>query len=68
MEVESARCNAASILELLVAVGSHPNARRYVFHGDIKPLSDIKLLFEYAVGENGMERLPPQLSYLRDDA
>jgi hypothetical protein len=67
MEVESARCNAASILELLVAVGSHPNARRYVFHGDIKPLTDIKLLFEHAVGEQGMERLPPQLSYLRDD-
>ena len=39
MEVESASCNAASILELLVSVGSHPNARRYVFHGDIKPLT-----------------------------
>jgi hypothetical protein len=68
MEVDGARCNAASILELLVAVGSHPNARNYVFHGDIKPLTDIKLLFEHAVGENGMERLPPQLSYLRNDA
>jgi len=68
MEVAGARCNAASILELLVAVGSHPNARRYVFHGDIKPLTDIKLLFEYAVGEKGMERLPPQLAYLRNDS
>ncbi len=68
MELEGARCNAASILELLVAVGSHPNARRFVFHGDIKPLTDIKLLFEYSVGEKGMERLPPQLAYLRDDS
>lgn len=66
MEVDGVRCNAASILELLVAVGSHPNAKRFVFHGDIKPLSDIKLLFEYAVGENGIERLPAQLAYLRD--
>lgn len=66
MEVEGVRCNAASILELLVAVGSHPNAKRFVFHGDIKPLSDIKLLFEYAVGENGIDRLPAQLAYLRD--
>lgn len=66
MEVDGVRCNAASILELLVAVGSHPNAKHFVFHGDIKPLSDIKLLFEYAVGENGIERLPAQLGYLRD--
>jgi len=66
MEVEGVRCNAASILELLVAVGSHPNARRFVFHGDIRPLTDIKLLFEYAVGEDGIERLPAQLAYLRD--
>ena len=58
----------SSPFELLVAVGSHPNARRFVFHGDIKPLSDIKLLFEYSVGEKGMERLPPQLAYLRDDS
>ncbi len=68
MELDGVRCNAASILELLVAVGSHPNAKRFVFHGDIKPLSDIKLLFEYAVGENGIERLPAQLAYLRDGA
>jgi hypothetical protein len=68
MELDGTRCNAASILELLVAVGSHPNARRFVFHGDIKPLTDIKLLFEYSVGEKGMERLPPQLAYLRDDS
>ncbi|MBK7642656.1 MAG: HPr family phosphocarrier protein [Planctomycetes bacterium] len=68
MEVAGARCNAASILELLVAVGSHPNARRYVFHGDIKPLTDIKLLFEYSVGEKGMDGLPPELAYLRDDS
>jgi hypothetical protein len=46
MEIEGHKCNAASILELMVAVGSHPNARRFRFRGDEKPLRDIELLFQ----------------------
>jgi phosphotransferase system HPr (HPr) family protein len=65
MEVDGHRCNAGSILELLVAVGSHPDARSYVFRGDIHPLHDIGLLFEHSLGEDGVENLPPQLHYLR---
>ena len=65
MQVEGAKCNAASILELLVTVGSHPNAKRFTFRGDQKPLADIGLLFECHVGEGGIDALPEALAYLR---
>lgn len=67
MCVEAHRCNAGSILELLVAVGSHPEARSYVFRGDVHPLRDLALLFESGLGEDGLENLPAQLSYLRNN-
>jgi len=65
MEIEGRKCNAASILELMVAVGSHPQARRFRFRGDEKPLRDIELLFRSGLGERGMDGLPPELAYLR---
>ncbi len=68
LEVESKACNAGSILELLVTVGSHPDARRFVVRGDEKPLRDIALLFEHGLGEEGVETLPASLQYLRGDA
>jgi phosphotransferase system HPr (HPr) family protein len=65
MEIEGRKCNAASILELMVAVGSHPHARRFRFRGDEKPLHDIEALFRSGLGEKGMDGLPPELAYLR---
>lgn len=65
MEIAGKRCNAASILELLVAVGSNPGERRLVFHGDERPLRDIRLLVEHDLGENGTDGLPEDLHYLR---
>ena len=64
MEVAGQRCNAASILELLVCVGSHPEERTFRFHGDVRPLLDIRLLFESGLGELGTDSLPDQLDYL----
>lgn len=66
MEVASQRCNAASILELLVTVGSHPDEKRFTFRGDENPLKDIGLLFQYGLGERGMDALPGDLGYLRN--
>lgn len=66
MEIEGHKCNAASILELMVAVGSHPNARRFRFRGDEKPLRDIELLFRSGLGELGIDGLPHDLAYLRN--
>lgn len=65
LELDGHRCNAGSILELLVTIGSHPEARRFVFRGDENPLRDIGLLFRHGLGEHGMDALPQQLRYLR---
>ena len=66
VEIGTHKCNAGSILELMIAVGSNPDARRYVFRGDVNPLRDIALLFENRLGEDGIDTLPPELGYLRD--
>jgi hypothetical protein len=66
MEIGTHRCNAGSILELMIAVGSNPDTRHFVFRGDVNPLRDIALLFEHRLGEDGIDTLPPELGYLRD--
>ncbi len=66
MEVGGHHANAGSILELLIAVGSQPDATRFIFRGDVRPLRDIQLLFEHGLGERGMENLPDELDYLRE--
>ena len=65
MTIGGRSCNAGSILELLVAAGSQPEERTLVFHGDQRPLRDIQLLIEQELGENGMDRFPPELDYLK---
>ena len=65
MYVEGRKCNAGSILDLMVTVGTHPDARRFVFSGDENPLRDVRILFESGLGENGVDQLPPDLDYLR---
>ncbi len=68
VEIEGRTANAASILELMVLVGSHPDARRYLFRGDERPLRDIATLFENGLGEQGVDSLPESLGYLRGGA
>jgi len=68
LEVRGARCNAGSILELLVCVGSHPEERDFTFLGDQAPLRDLALLFQHSLGENGLHELPEGLSYLTNKA
>ena len=65
LEVKGQNCNAGSILELLVTVGSHPDEKEFTFRGDATPLRDIALLFQYGLGEEGVDALPDELSYLR---
>jgi len=64
-EVDGSECNAGSILEMMITVGSNSEARRYVFTGDERPLADIQRLFEAGLGEGGLENLPKELEYLR---
>jgi phosphotransferase system HPr (HPr) family protein len=65
LEVSGQTCNAGSILELLVTVGSFPDVKIFIFRGDAAPLRDIAKLFQFGLGENGIENLPDELSYLR---
>ncbi|NOT29107.1 MAG: hypothetical protein HOP15_01525 [Planctomycetes bacterium] len=65
MEVGGKRCNAGSILELLVAVGSMPHHKHFVFRGDERPVRDIARLFAAELGEKGLDLLPAELAYLR---
>jgi len=65
LDVGGTRCDASSILDVLVTVGSHPESRMFVFRGDEKPLRDIGLLFEHGLGEDGIDGLPSELGYLK---
>lgn len=65
MELQGQTCNAGSILEMMVLIGSHPDARLFTFRGDTHPLQDIGALFESGLGERGLESLPDALDYLR---
>lgn len=64
LELAGQKCNAASIIDLLLTVGSHPEEKHFVFRGDALPLNDIALLFQNDLGEGGVEKLPPGLAYL----
>lgn len=68
LEVEGQSCNAGSILELMVAVGSNPEARVFIVRGDERPLRDLVTLFAADLGEKGLETLPDSISYLRTKA
>jgi phosphotransferase system HPr-like phosphotransfer protein len=65
LEIAGASCNAGSILELMVAIGSNPEAREYIVRGDERPLRDLMALFAADLGESGLEGLPDSLGYLR---
>jgi len=65
LELGGKSCNAASILEMMVLIGSHPEERRFLFRGDEHPLRDIGSLFQHGLGEHGVDALPPTLDYLR---
>lgn len=67
LEVAGQACNAGSILELMVAIGSNPEAREFTVRGDERPLRDLVALFAAGLGERGLDQLPDALSYLRDD-
>jgi hypothetical protein len=57
--------SAASMMEMLIMVGSHPEIRQFEFFGDGPPLADIATLFAHKLGEDGLESLPEGLAYLK---
>jgi hypothetical protein len=65
LEVAGKKCTAASMMSMLVLVGTHSEERAYKFYGDPRPLADLKLLFEHQLGEEGCHTFPDQIAYLR---
>jgi phosphotransferase system HPr (HPr) family protein len=65
MELDGETCSASSIMELIMVAGNKPHARELIFRGDAHPLADLALLFENGLGENGLDRLPEALRYLK---
>ena len=65
VEVAGRKYDAASILELMLAAGSHASNPTFLFRGPKRVLDHIRLLFESGLGQEGLETLPSELSYLR---
>jgi len=65
LEVAGERASAASMMGLLVLVGSHPESRSLRFHGDERALQALKALIEAGMGERGMDALPESLDFLQ---
>ena len=63
-EIEGDKCSAASIMQLLVMAGGHPNVKAIRFTGDRRSLRDLELLFAASLGEDGFDKIPKELSYL----
>jgi len=64
MEIDGARANAGSIMQLLVLAGSKPATKKVSFHGDRNVLRDLSRLFQAGLGEAGMDQIPGELGYL----
>lgn len=65
LEVAGQTCSAASMMQMLVLVGTYPQERNYLLRGEPRPLEDLRLLFENRLGEDGCDRFPEQIAYLR---
>ncbi len=63
MEIDGESCEANSILQVMMLMGNHADARIIRFRGDEKPLGDLRALFDADLGE-GEDPLPDQLGYL----
>jgi phosphotransferase system HPr-like phosphotransfer protein len=63
--IDGESSSASSLMGLILFIGRHPDVRRVAFRGDRAPLEDLRLLFEHGLGERGLEQLPAQLAYLR---
>lgn len=59
-------CDAGSMIRVMLTLGNNPGVKTIRFKGDEKPLEDIKTLFQNHLGEEGLDRLPAELDYLKN--
>ncbi len=65
MVIGNTTCNAGSLMQVILAAGANPGARRVTFRGDHRPIRDLRILFESGLGDSGPTSLPEALAYLR---
>jgi phosphotransferase system HPr-like phosphotransfer protein len=57
--------DARQLMDVILLAASHPTSTQVTFLGDDRPLNDLALLFRHRLGEDGLDRLPAELSYLQ---
>ncbi len=64
LKIGGESCDASSMIQVMMTLGSNSGAREVAFRGDEKPLDHLKMLFENNLGEDGLDSLPDDLAYL----
>ena len=57
--------DARQLMDVILLAAGNPTSTQVRFRGDERALADLQLLFEHRLGEEGLDDLPSQLSYLR---
>lgn len=65
LKIGGSSCDAASMIQVMMTLGSHSDEKEVTFRGDEKPLRDLELLFQNKLGEDGVDSFPDELAYLR---
>lgn len=60
--------DARHLMDVILLAAGHPDAVKVRFRGDQRPLADLQSLFAHRLGEDGLETLPPELSYVRESS
>lgn len=68
MGMGSETVDARQLMDVILLSAGHPDATRVRFRGDERPLADLTLLFHHRLGEEGLETLPVELSYVRESS
>ena len=58
--------DARQLMDVILLAASHPTETQVGFRGDERTLADLQLLFQHRLGEDGLDRLPPALAYVRE--
>ncbi|MBL9088270.1 MAG: HPr family phosphocarrier protein [Planctomycetia bacterium] len=60
--------DARQLMDVILLAAGNPSETRVRFRGDERPLADLQALFEHRLGEEGTDRFPLSLAYLREPA
>jgi len=58
--------DARPLMDVILLAAGNPSEAGVRFRGDERPLADLQALFLHRLGEEGTDRFPPSLAYLRE--